>query len=182
LVGAAVARKVDPVSDAALPGTASPQLPESAALRSIIALFSAWSASSFQREFTAGDAIPSDPNAVPLIVELATRGAQRPSAIADKLHVSAPTASRLAQKLVEAGLVARIADPSDARATLVTLTATGIETVRGMFAAGDWMMASVLSDWTPAEQDTLTRVLGRLADDVVAHAATAVSTSRYHQA
>lgn len=176
-----MARKVDPAPGPTPPGAAAPLVPESAALNSMITLFSAWSASSFQREFTAGDAIPADPNALPLIVELATRGAQRPSALADRLHVSAPTASRLAQKLVEAGLVARVADPRDARATLVTLTPAGIETVRGIFAAGDWMMASVLRDWSPAEQDTLTRLLTRLADDVVAHAASAVDASRYQQ-
>lgn len=100
-----------------------------------------------------------------MLIELAMNGAQRPSAIADKLHVSPPTATRLVQRLEGAGLVARQADESDGRAQLVTLSPAGRELVTGVLAQGERLMTQALETWTPAERDALAPTLARLTDD-----------------
>src|SRR5690606_14883591 len=134
-------------------------------LLSLMRLLTALSPASLQRRFVDDAALPPDPNALPVLIELAMNGAQRPSAIADKLHVSPPTATRLVQRLEGAGLVARQADASDGRAHLVTLSPAGRELVTGVLAQGERLMTQALETWTPAERDALAPTLARLTDD-----------------
>jgi DNA-binding MarR family transcriptional regulator len=66
----------------------------------------------------------SNPQALALHA-VVMHGPLRMGALADALRVSVPTASRTVDALVEDGLVTRAADPSDARAVQVALTARG---------------------------------------------------------
>ena len=54
-------------------------------------------------------------------------GPLRMSDLADRVLITRPTVTRLVDRLVEQGLVERSQDPSDRRAVLVTLSATGRE-------------------------------------------------------
>lgn len=134
-------------------------------LLSLMRLLSALSAASLQRRFVDDPAFPADPNALPILIDIAVNGAQRPSVIADKLHVSAPTASRLVQRLEGAGLVTRSPDPTDGRAFLVDLSSPGIDLVTGVLAEGQRLMARALESWSPADRERLAPTLHRLTDD-----------------
>lgn len=150
-------------------GAGAPAAGPDAPLASLMALFAAMSAASLQRRFVTDPDFPADPNALPLLIDLATRGPQRPSVIADRLHVSAPTATRLVQKLVAAGLASRSPDPADARATLVELSPAGERLAREVLGGGERLMERVLEGWSSEEVASLTSSLARLAGDVARH-------------
>jgi DNA-binding MarR family transcriptional regulator len=59
------------------------------------------------------------------LVVLASRGPQSVGAIAEAVGVTAPTASRMVERLVRKGLVRRRTDPSDRRQLRAALTESG---------------------------------------------------------
>ena len=61
---------------------------------------------------------------------LQRRGPQRITALATAQRVTQPSMTQLLRRLEDAGLVARVADPTDGRVVLVELTAAGDQTVR----------------------------------------------------
>ena len=61
-----------------------------------------------------------------------TNGPQPQADVARRLMVTAPVVTRLATTLADAGLVERGVDPSDRRAVLLALTATGRRRARAM--------------------------------------------------
>ena len=64
------------------------------------------------------------------LVVLASRGPQGVASLAEALAVTAPTASRLVERLVRKGLVRRRADRQDRRQVRVGLTGAGRDLVR----------------------------------------------------
>jgi DNA-binding MarR family transcriptional regulator len=60
------------------------------------------------------------------LVHLQVAGRRRMGELADDLGVRLPTASRIVDRLVARGLVARVADPDDRRVVRVEATPTGI--------------------------------------------------------
>ena len=60
-----------------------------------------------------------------LLVVISVRGPQRIGALAADLGVNQSNASRLVDRLVDQGLLARASDPEDGRASLVSLTDAG---------------------------------------------------------
>ena len=58
---------------------------------------------------------------------LGSREGMRPSALADELRIAPRSATEVADALVERGWVRRAPDPTDRRATLLTLTREGRE-------------------------------------------------------
>lgn len=147
-------------------------------LFSLMRLLSALSPASLQRRFVEDSALPADPDALPVLIEIAMNGARRPSELADKLHVSAPTATRLVQRLEAAGLVVRSRDASDGRAFLVDLSPEGSELISSVLAQGERLMSRVLETWDPSERQSLAPTLARLTDDFLRHvdSATAAHT------
>ncbi len=134
----------------------------SAALADLVRLMSVWTSAGFQASMAGSTTLPDDSNAISAIYLLAAGGPIRPSTLAALHHVSAPTASRLIEKLSAAGLVLRTPDPQDSRATLVALTPEGATVARELFDAGDTMMASLQADWSDAERETFAGLLSRL--------------------
>ena len=57
-----------------------------------------------------------------LLVHLAKDGARRAGALAEAVHSDPSTVSRQVAHLVQLGLVERVADPADGRATLLVAT------------------------------------------------------------
>ena len=94
----------------------------------------------------------------------AQAGGTRPSALADVLRIAPRSATEVADALVERGWVQRAPDPSDRRATTLTLTATGLELVARIDEVRREASERVL-DVLPAEQrrtlhEILTVVVG----------------------
>jgi DNA-binding MarR family transcriptional regulator len=93
-------------------------------------------------------------------------GPLRLSELAARMGVDASTASRQVQQLERAGLVGRVADPADRRASLLQLTVEGDRVLARMRQARRESLAQVLGGWSRADRWTLAAMLGRLVDDL----------------
>lgn len=146
-------------------GTDSP--PHEILLASLTGLMSRWSSLELQRRITAECGLTLDPVAVSAVYTLGLRGGDvRPSTIADALHLSRPSTSKLIARLSEAGLVVRSADARDRRAATVALTAQGQRVFRLLIDAGVTMVADATSHWSAADVATLSTLMQRFLDDI----------------
>lgn len=86
--------------------------------------------------------------------------------LADMLDVEPITCSRIIDRLGDAGLVQRVADPSDRRAWRLHLTDKAQPLVVKLRAIADQLIAEAFADLTPAEiestQATLAKIRGNL--------------------
>jgi DNA-binding MarR family transcriptional regulator len=90
--------------------------------------------------------------------------------IAERLDVAPSTASRLVDRAVRAGMVARGTAAADSRHVTLTLTPAGTALLGRAFLFRTRYLEKVLTGWTPADVTTLTRLLDRFADAVHTHA------------
>jgi DNA-binding MarR family transcriptional regulator len=91
--------------------------------------------------------------------------ALRLSELAARLGIVPRSATSVVDDLEAAGLVARQPDPHDRRATLVDLTPDGRKILTTLREKRRDVMAGQLARLTPEEQQTLARLLQRLAED-----------------
>jgi DNA-binding MarR family transcriptional regulator len=98
-----------------------------------------------------------------LDVLTAADGPMSVSELASAIGVDQPRASRLVQQAVDLGLVAREADPADARRTRIALTGTGRGRVGAFRGERRDRLARALADFTPEERAELVRLVGKLA-------------------
>lgn len=160
-----MARKLDSPR-AAVPGDPLRLPYESDVVSSLVRIIAVWTSSAFQRDLAVHPAIPDDDNAIAALFGLAARGPMRVSILGSALRTSPPATSRLLERLAGAGLVVREADPGDARAALVRLTALGQEVALDLVGTGDRLAAELLEDWSAGDRDALAGFLHRLADAV----------------
>jgi DNA-binding MarR family transcriptional regulator len=109
-----------------------------------------------------------DRAALVLLFPLARLGPMRQSELADVLHADPSTVSRHVALLVERGLVQRVADESDGRASRLVLTDAGRAELAHLRAEREAYLQRVVDDWTDAELDTFTALFERLLDGVAA--------------
>ena len=83
--------------------------------------------------------------------------------LAEDLHVAPRSATDVADFLVSGGWVARAADPSDRRATLLSLTDAGRSLLADVADARSRAASAVLSGVSAEEQAALLDTLGRIA-------------------
>jgi len=82
-------------------------------------------------------------------------GPLTPSELADRERIKRPTATRLLATLEEGGLVARTADPSDRRSSLIAITPEGRELMRTLRTRKDAYLVRRLAKLTADERATL---------------------------
>jgi DNA-binding MarR family transcriptional regulator len=83
--------------------------------------------------------------------------------LAKRLHVSASTVTRMAAPMEKLGMVARQADPRDARLAYVVLTAAGQRLVKESRATLERLAEGLFRDrWSKTEIASLAELLGRL--------------------
>ncbi|HET6817363.1 MAG TPA: MarR family transcriptional regulator [Mycobacteriales bacterium] len=99
-----------------------------------------------------------------LLLPLHHHGAMRSQALAELTHTDPSTISRHVSLLLGEGLIARQADQTDGRASLLVLTDKGHERVCEMRQGRDLMIAGLLSDWSDADVNRLAKLLGRFND------------------
>ena len=104
-----------------------------------------------------------EPSAHPLLFAIHD-GPARVTDLATRVHTDVSVVSRQVRQLENRGLIAKIPDPDDGRASLVTLTAEGSDLVTRVFERGGVWMARLLDDWTPERADAFIADLARLAD------------------
>ncbi|WP_233517369.1 MarR family winged helix-turn-helix transcriptional regulator [Geodermatophilus marinus] len=106
--------------------------------------------------------------ALVLLFPLERLGPLRQSALAEQVHADPSTVSRHVAALIERGLVQRVADETDGRASRLVVTDAGREALRSVRAEREAHLARVTAGWPPGELADLTRLLGRLLDDIAA--------------
>jgi DNA-binding MarR family transcriptional regulator len=99
-----------------------------------------------------------------LLVHLVKGGPQRAGALAEAVHSDPSTISRQVAQLVRLGLVERMADPEDGRASLLTATDEGRRVFEENRRVRIQRFAEMLADWSVADRRTFTELLGRFAD------------------
>jgi len=119
---------------------------------------------------TAAAGVTLERPAMTILVVLATAGEPlRIGRIAEQMQVAGPHATRHVQGLEHRGLVERVVDRDDQRARLIALTADGrAATDRYLGAVSGWF-TDALADWTAKDRNDLTRLLGRMVDDLTGH-------------
>src|SRR3954470_23541892 len=99
-----------------------------------------------------------------LLLPLHLHGAMRSQVLAELTHTDPSTISRHVSLLLNEGLIARQADHTDGRSSLLVLTEKGHERVCEMRQARDEMVAGMLSGWSPTDTERLAKLLGRFND------------------
>ena len=91
---------------------------------------------------------------------LARADGMRPSVLADELQIAPRSASEVADALEERGWLVRRPDPTDRRATVLTLTGSGQDLVGAIEDVRRRASEGVLDVLTPAQRRTLHDILG----------------------
>jgi DNA-binding MarR family transcriptional regulator len=93
---------------------------------------------------------------------VARHGALRPSELSEHLSIAARSATEVIDDLEAKGLVARRPDPNDRRATLVELTAQGLELSAQMRGARGAQAERLFDQLSRADRAELARILRKL--------------------
>ena len=109
-----------------------------------------------------------DRAALVLLFPLARLGPLRQGALAELVHADPSTVSRHVAALVEQGLVQRVADESDGRASRLLVTEAGHAALETLRRERENHLGQVTADWDAADLAALTRLFGRLLDDIAA--------------
>jgi len=105
------------------------------------------------------DVTPSQSRAVGVLTR---HGTMRLSELAEHLRIVARSATEVVDDLQERGLVERLPDPRDRRATLVQLTEHGTEVATAIRASRDAEAKGFFSALTDADRADLGRILRTL--------------------
>jgi DNA-binding MarR family transcriptional regulator len=103
-----------------------------------------------------------------LLSAIEDQGTARISDLAELDHCSQPTMTTQVRKLEDAGLVSRAADPSDARAVLITITPNGVAMLTQIRAARNAVIDPYLDRLGESDRQTLVdavRVMRNLLED-----------------
>jgi DNA-binding MarR family transcriptional regulator len=95
-------------------------------------------------------------------------GPLTPSELADRERIQRPTVTRLLVRLEAAGLIARAADPTDGRSSLITVTPAGRDLLNELRLRKDAFLARRLGELDAEERATLGRaatILERLLEE-----------------
>ena len=106
--------------------------------------------------------------ALVLLFPLERLGPLRQGALAELVHADPSTVSRHVSSLIERGLVHRIADETDGRASRLVVTDAGRTAMAQVRAEREAHLARATADWSAADLATLAHLFGRLLDDLAA--------------
>lgn len=144
--------------------------PEPDDLRVSITSIVHWADSTpLRRHVMAAIDFPHDDMGMFLVVnQLTYNGAMGPAELVQVLGATPTNMSKIVGRLVEAGLVVRVAAPDDDRGVLVALTDAGREIGRRIVDRAGDNVAATLADWSAGDITTLKRLLARLAQATTA--------------
>ncbi|GAB3699330.1 MarR family winged helix-turn-helix transcriptional regulator [Mariniluteicoccus flavus] len=97
-----------------------------------------------------------------------THGEMRLTQLAAACDLDVSTVSRHVRQLEDRGLVARTPDPDDGRASRVAVTPAGHDALVRTRTKRRALVADRLADWSPADLETLTTLMSRLAAQIEA--------------
>lgn len=157
---------------AGAPGPEDPRPDLLAVLPRITQLSAAFTKGRLVERATEAAGLAPDRPAVGVLLSLRT--AEEPlriGEIAERMQVVGPHVTRQVQVLEKRGLVRRVADPHDRRASLIEPTEAGREAANRYVASLLGWFGEALTDWPAQDRDDLARLLARLVDDVTARLA-----------
>jgi DNA-binding MarR family transcriptional regulator len=99
-----------------------------------------------------------------MLVTLDGKGDQNVRDLAAGLGVDRSTATRMCNRLVNAGLIVRSTDPSDRRAVVISLTEPGRDVVKKVTQARREKVARLLRSVPPPRREQLVDLLGEFAE------------------
>jgi DNA-binding MarR family transcriptional regulator len=106
------------------------------------------------------------PTAVATLASVYRLGPVRLTDIAADIDLEPSRVSKEVNRLVDAGLVDQVTDPTDRRASLLTITDDGADAWKRYRAAVDEQLSRLVSEWTDRDLHQLAKLLTRLADTV----------------
>jgi DNA-binding MarR family transcriptional regulator len=109
-----------------------------------------------------------DRAALVLLHPLARLGPLRQGALADQVHADPSTVSRHVAVLVEEGLVRRVADETDGRATRLVVTDAGLDALEQLGRDRAAFLQRVTAGWDETDLTAFSGLLGRFLDDLAA--------------
>lgn len=137
-------------------------------LHALTSLMAQWSSRDFQRRITAQSGVALDPTGVRALYVLGIAGGSaRPSDLADELHLTRPSASKLITRLTAAGLLGRTRDTADGRAARIALSAEGQRTYEQLVASGIDLLSAATEGWEEADVRALSALLVRFTDGLL---------------
>jgi DNA-binding MarR family transcriptional regulator len=104
-----------------------------------------------------------------LLVHLVKDGARRAGALAETVHLDPSTVSRQVAQLVRLGLVERVADPADGRATLLVATDEGHRVFDENRQLRNRRIAALMADWSDDDRHMFARLLARFTEAFERH-------------
>ena len=107
-----------------------------------------------------------DRAALVLLFPIQKLGPLRQGSLAELVHADPSTVSRHVTFLVDQGLVRRVADESDGRASRLVITDAGQRALQDLCAEREDRVAKATDAWDPDDLATFTRLFGRLIDDM----------------
>jgi DNA-binding MarR family transcriptional regulator len=109
---------------------------------------------------------PVDKAGLAVLHEARRLGTFRPSDLAAQMRLDLSTISRHLRSLEQQGMVQRSADPDDARAQRISITARGSDVLKRMMDRRAATIRDAIAHWPEDDRDALGRLLRRLADDL----------------
>jgi DNA-binding MarR family transcriptional regulator len=109
-----------------------------------------------------------DRAALVLLHPLVRLGPLRQGALADLVHADPSTVSRHVASLVEQGLVRRVADETDGRASRLVVTDAGHAALETLRREREAHVERVTAGWDDADLAAFTTLFARLLDDIAA--------------
>ncbi len=104
------------------------------------------------------------PLEIELLRAIVEAGEIRASDLASRLFVTKTSISRYVNVMLKEGLLRQRRDPSDGRATLLSVSAAGQREFEVREARRSAMLGDICRDWSKGDVATLTRLLQRLND------------------
>jgi DNA-binding MarR family transcriptional regulator len=118
------------------------------------------------RSLARSSGAPLDRAAYATLLRIEESAPVRLTELASHLGTDISTSSRQVRGLESSGLVQRVSDPTDHRASRLSLTREGRRVVKRSQTARREMMGTLLSDWPADERAELARLLNKLADAI----------------
>jgi len=135
---------------------------------SLLRLLSTWTARPVMRVYMARAGADVDPAHFQVLRYLSAAGPLRLRDLAAGTNMTPSNASKIVSELVKGGLVSRQVPDHDRRVTMLEATSEGRAAVRQLDRVGREMLAENMAGWSEEDVATLTRLLSRLSQDVVA--------------
>jgi DNA-binding MarR family transcriptional regulator len=109
---------------------------------------------------------PVDKASLAVLHETRRLGTFRPSDLAAQMRLDLSTISRHVRSLEQQGMVQRTADPDDARAQRISITARGVNLLNRVLDDRAATIGDAIAHWPDRDRSDLRQLLRRLADDL----------------